>query len=183
MDSISGNLGYLQRSEPVCAFSEYSLPFGIVRNITHTRGRGMLIRSMLIFVALLCAAPWMIASATERLPSADVSITEWRNADSIPRYGLFYPLYGQTFCTGIELELAMRMGCRRLKLLDVRYFPFLRHEDCRPVLPFADHLGMLNRVRATHPKGSLPNMLYKEMANSLYGKLAQGIRERTRLNF
>jgi hypothetical protein len=49
----------------------------------------MLKCSMLIFVALLCAATWTIASATGRLPAADVSTTEWRNADAIPRYGVF----------------------------------------------------------------------------------------------
>jgi uncharacterized protein DUF5060 len=49
----------------------------------------MLVRSMLLFIVLLCAVTWTIASATDRLSAADVSTTEWRNADSIPRYGVF----------------------------------------------------------------------------------------------
>jgi hypothetical protein len=80
------------------------------------------------------------------------------------------------------MALALRMGCR-LDCKEVRYFPFLRHEDRTPLLPFTPYLAALNQERNKHPKGSLPNMLYKEMANSLYGKTAQGIIERTKLNF
>jgi hypothetical protein len=95
--------------------------------------------------------------------------------------GLIYPLKGQTYCTGIEMDLALRMRCK-LKLEDVSYFPILKHEDNTPLLPYANYLGMLVTERRKHAPGTLMNMLYKEMANSLYGKTAQGIVERTCLN-
>jgi hypothetical protein len=96
--------------------------------------------------------------------------------------GLAYLSKGITFCTGIEIDLALRMGAT-VKLKEVKYFPFYRHEDHRPVLPFADFLGVLAKERETYPKGTLPNMLLKEIGNSLYGKTAQGIRLQVKRNF
>jgi hypothetical protein len=54
-----------------------------------------------------------------------------------------------------------------VKLKEVKYFPFYRHEDHRPVLPFADFLSVLSKERDTYQKGTLPNMLLKEIGNSL----------------
>jgi hypothetical protein len=96
--------------------------------------------------------------------------------------GLGYLSKGITFCTGIEIDLAVRMGAT-VKLKEVKYFPFYRHEDHRPVLPFADFLSVLAKERETYEKGTLPNMLLKEIGNSLYGKTAQGIRLQSQRNF
>jgi hypothetical protein len=95
--------------------------------------------------------------------------------------GLFYPRRGQTYCTGVEMDAAIRLGAR-IELKEVKYFPILRREDTSPLLPFAGYLAMLVDERQNYAPGTLYNMLYKEMANSLYGKGAQGIEERTRLN-
>jgi hypothetical protein len=46
------------------------------------------------------------------------------------------------------------------------------------VLVFAAYIGDVNKRRKQYPPRTLGNMLYKEMANSLYGKLAQGIKGR-----
>jgi hypothetical protein len=95
--------------------------------------------------------------------------------------GLIYPLRGQTICTGIEMETAIRLGAR-LEVHELKAFPWLLHADHTPVLPFASYIGMLVTKRREHKTGTLFNMLFKEMANSLYGKGAQGIEERTCLN-
>jgi hypothetical protein len=92
--------------------------------------------------------------------------------------GLLYPLKGTTYATGIEMDLALRLGAK-LRFSDVRSFPAQRGEDQRVVLPFAEFIGRLNQARSATAKGSLENMLYKELANSLYGKLAQGIKSQT----
>jgi hypothetical protein len=89
--------------------------------------------------------------------------------------GLVYPLRGTTYCTGVEIDLALRLGAT-VKLREVRWFPPYHGADGKPVRPFADFIGRLNQERRGYAKGTLENILYKEVANSLYGKLAQGIR-------
>jgi hypothetical protein len=89
-------------------------------------------------------------------------------------HGLFYPSRGRTACTGVEMALALQLGAT-LDLREVHYFPFPRHEDARPILPFADYLALLTQLRAGYPRGSFQNLVLKEMANSIYGKLAQGL--------
>jgi hypothetical protein len=95
--------------------------------------------------------------------------------------GLLYCLRGTTYATGIEMELALRMGAT-LRFKEVRYFQSAI-VDGEVYLPFADYIGMLNRERKVSGKGSLDDMLYKELANSLYGKLAQGIRYQTKREY
>jgi hypothetical protein len=89
--------------------------------------------------------------------------------------GLVYPLKGTTYCTGVEIDLALRLGAT-VKLREVRWFPPYHGADGKPVRPFAAFISRLNKERQGYAKGTLENVLYKEVANSLYGKLAQGIR-------
>jgi hypothetical protein len=96
--------------------------------------------------------------------------------------GVLYVLRGTTYATGFELELALRMGAK-LNIRDVLYFPPFKDDDGRAVLPFAQHIGNLNRLRREHKRGTLPNMLYKEAANSIYGKLGQGLRTKEHRRF
>jgi hypothetical protein len=46
------------------------------------------------------------------------------------------------------------------------------------VMAFAGYLGQLASERARHPKGSIGNLLCKELGNSFYGKLAQAVEHR-----
>ena len=42
-------------------------------------------------------------------------------------------------------------------------------------LPFYEIISELQKLRREHPKGTIQNLLYKEMGNSLYGSVAKGL--------
>lgn len=93
--------------------------------------------------------------------------------------GLLYPRKGHSTCTGPEIELARKMGAK-IKIIEARCFASQMHSKTKEVqLAFASFLGQLTRQRATTKKGSLENLLLKELANSFYGKTAQGLDFRT----
>ena len=108
-----------------------------------------------------------------RHPSLPVSYTT----------GKFYPLRGSTCATGIEMVQAQAMGAE-IDLLTVQAFP-IQHDPGtgKPFLVFVEYIRKVNQLRAEYDTGTLPNMLFKEMANSLYGKSGQGIEEKRRTNF
>jgi hypothetical protein len=93
------------------------------------------------------------------------------------QYGLVYPLRGTTTCTGMEVALAEQMGAQ-ITMQHGACFPALIGLSGTPLLAFAEFLGALTRRRAQEPGDSLSNRVLKQMANSFYGKLAQGITER-----
>jgi hypothetical protein len=96
---------------------------------------------------------------------------------------LFYPLRGSTCVTGIEMVQARTMGAR-VDLYDVRAFPMQYVPGTgQPLLAFVDYISTVNQLRAESDNDTLLNMLFKEMANSLYGKLGQGINEKRKTNF
>ena len=97
-------------------------------------------------------------------------------------YGLLYPLEGETSCTGIEVMLALNMGADVQIVRAERFCPQIG-TDGQPLLAFAGFLGNIALQRSREEKGSLKERLLKEMMNSFYGKLAQGIRDRTIYNF
>ena len=96
-------------------------------------------------------------------------------------YGLLYPRTGVTTCTGPEVALAIEMGAEIELLTSHRFFP-VWDSDMKPMLAFADFLAVLNKEREKHDKETLPNLLLKEISNSFYGKLAQGIQHRNTRN-
>ncbi len=96
--------------------------------------------------------------------------------------GLKYPLEGTTTCTGVEVALAIDMGAQ-VEITDGESFLSLQDERGIPRLAFADFLATITQKRAQEVKGTLRNLMLKEVANSFYGKLAQGIEERNIYNF
>jgi hypothetical protein len=92
-------------------------------------------------------------------------------------HGLIYPLEGETYATAPEIAVARRHGAR-IDILDGVILPW-RRDGSRPFRAVIDDLI---RRRAQHPKGSLPNEMYKQLGNSLYGKLGQGLKGRTAYN-
>jgi len=85
--------------------------------------------------------------------------------------GLVFPLTGRSYCTAPEISAAVALGAAVTIVHGVIVpsrpdagFPFRNYiEDC---------IG----ERTKHPKGSLKNLFWKELTNSTYGKLAQGLR-------
>ncbi len=90
--------------------------------------------------------------------------------------GLQYPKTGISQCGLPEVLLALARGC------DINLNAFYAwtnlEEDKNTVFAFADYLGRIVRERAKYPKKTVENDLYKEAGNSLYGKTAQGSKER-----
>jgi len=85
-------------------------------------------------------------------------------------YGLCYPLQGQTYCTGSEIEVALAQGASIEILIGV-IFDWVK--DSKPI--FVDFMTNIRNQRNASVKGSFEEKLWKEIGNSLYGKMAQGL--------
>lgn len=96
--------------------------------------------------------------------------------------GLIYPRKGTGFATHFELAAAYKKGAR-IEVLREEQFESLRAPDGRPILAFAEFFQIMIEERNKYPKGSLENLTYKELANSAYGKLAQGVQPRRMKSF
>jgi len=83
-------------------------------------------------------------------------------------HGLLFPLTGESFCGSDEIWHAGRMGSQ----ITVLHGVVVPTDD--RVRPFEVFVRECTRRRMEYPDGHVRNALFKEMANSLYGKLAQG---------
>lgn len=89
-------------------------------------------------------------------------------------YGLYFPLTGETYCTASEMEVAHNMGAT-IEILQGVIIPWMPASE--PLfLPF---VRLIREKRASYPKKSFDELMWKEIGNSLYGKTAQGLREKT----
>ena len=84
-------------------------------------------------------------------------------------YGLIYPIEGVTYCTGPELVVGINQGAE-IQVEKGVFVPWLTEDR-----PFADFTKQINEMRRRYPKGSLLEQTSKEIGNSLYGKIAQGV--------
>jgi hypothetical protein len=107
--------------------------------------------------------------ATTRFPCLPVIASDER--------GLVYPLSGEAYVTAPEIALARHMGAE-ITVLDGVVIPWI---EASPQ-PFELVIRELSRRRAEHAKGSLQNEMFKQLGNSLYGKLGQGIKGTTSYN-
>lgn len=80
-----------------------------------------------------------------------------------------YPLEGTALLTGSEYLLANSQGCE-IEIIDIVHIPFNN-----AVKPFLTSIKELQRLRSEHPKGTISNLLYKELGNTQYGLTARGI--------
>ncbi|MFB9570675.1 hypothetical protein ACFFRS_27235, partial [Saccharopolyspora hordei] len=88
--------------------------------------------------------------------------------------GLIYPIEGIGYAGHFELDAAYARGAE-IEILHQEHFTPLRQADGKPILCFAEFFTIMIRERNKYPKKSLENLIYKELANSAYGKLAQGV--------
>jgi hypothetical protein len=90
---------------------------------------------------------------------------------------VYFPLEGESYCCGPELQLARSLGVD----VDVRLGVFVPHQDDQP---FGEYLKYCieQRNKAKRDGHDVLNQLWKELANSMYGKLAQGLRKRNVYN-
>jgi hypothetical protein len=92
-------------------------------------------------------------------------------------YGLITPLKGRTVATITEIHLAIRMGCK-VKIHDA----FVIETGKRYLLK--EHLkGLIDaRNEAKKDGDELTQQMYKLYVNTLYGKTAQGINPKSKLD-
>jgi hypothetical protein len=87
-------------------------------------------------------------------------------------YGLIFPLKGRTCVPSPEIYLALKMGA------DI----VVRHGIIIPwktnVHPFSNLIAEIQKNRKRYQKGSFEELNWKEIGNSIYGKLAQGLAEK-----
>lgn len=97
------------------------------------------------------------------------------------QYGLFFPLSGESWATAPEIELALSLGAE-MTIHNGIIVPWIcatsphNSESTSVFLPFVQQV---HENRNRHIKGSLEEKFWKEIGNSLYGKLAQGLRAKT----
>lgn len=90
-----------------------------------------------------------------------------------------YPLNGNAFLTGPELLLAKKQGAK-LTIKSAFYtHPKSKFDPVsskqRIIRPFFKILKDIQAFRRTHPKGTLLNLMYKEIGNGIYGNVCRGI--------
>ena len=90
--------------------------------------------------------------------------------------GIIFPRKGNTSTHISELKVAESLGCVFTKFNEGRFIPSNRNGRGNRV--FMDFLQDCVKKRKSNPKGTLMNLFWKEVANSTYGKLAQGLRKR-----
>lgn len=87
--------------------------------------------------------------------------------------GLIYPLTGYTYCTMVELLCALSTGKVSVKITAYTGFTSKRN-----AFTLAGVFKKLTEERKKSVKGTLEERMWKEVSNTLYGKMAQGIKER-----
>lgn len=84
-----------------------------------------------------------------------------------------YPLQGSCVITGAEYLLATAQKCK-LKIHDIYFTPF-KGSEYRDHKPFSTIFKTVQEQRREHPKGTISNLIYKEIGNSIYGSVVRGI--------
>ncbi|MEZ8694364.1 DNA polymerase [Vibrio splendidus] len=88
-------------------------------------------------------------------------------------YGLLFPITGETYVTGHELEVAYNQGAE-ITIKQAFVIPW--KNDVRI---FEDFMKWGRERRKSFVKGSFDERLTKEMLNSCYGKMAQSLRPKS----
>lgn len=100
------------------------------------------------------------------------------------RYGLIYPLEGETVATAAEIMLAVEAGAE-IKAVTCLMLPVVTDETGLPERFFLPHLKKMTEERDNYkkdkgnPSSEIMEKLLKEFVNSFYGKFAQGINPRS----
>lgn len=89
------------------------------------------------------------------------------------QYGLRFPLSGLAYVTAPEIELALSMGAT-IAIKHGVIVPWVA--GSQPL--FEDFTRMIQQLRRKYRKKSLEEVMVKEIGNSLYGKLAQGLSDK-----
>jgi hypothetical protein len=116
--------------------------------------------------------------------NADFEFPKHTKYPSIPCYVdencTIYPLKGSCILTGSEYLLAQLQDCR-LTFHDIYLIPF-KTSEYREANPFAKIVKEVQEQRREHPKGTIANLMYKEIGNSIYGSVVRGIGDKRKFD-
>jgi hypothetical protein len=84
-----------------------------------------------------------------------------------------FPLKGSCVITGSEYLLAKSQSCK-FNLKEIHLTPFLV-EEFKSLKPFETILKLVQEKRREYAKGTINNLMYKEIGNSIYGSVVRGI--------
>ena len=105
---------------------------------------------------------------------------------SIPVYvdesSTVYPSEGiGAILTGAEYYLAKVQGCK-FKFEEIYTVPYYYQDDLNSsaVYPFKDIIKEIQLKRREHKKGTISNLMYKEIGNSIYGSVVRGMSDKRR---
>ena len=88
-------------------------------------------------------------------------------------HGLQFPLSGESYCTAPELNLALRMGAT----IEIKRGVIYPWKDSKSI--FEPFVRWVDELRGQFEKDSLFEKYVKLLGNSLYGKTAQGLKEKS----
>ena len=104
-----------------------------------------------------------------------------------------YPKMGTCILTGSEYLLAKSQNCK-LKIHDIYHIPFsnvielnqLKDAKEKPtanvITPFGEVINQIQAKRREFPKGTISNLMYKEIGNSIYGSVVRGMSNKRRFD-
>lgn len=153
--------------------SAYTTAMAGLGNPDYNKGRMITIRQLekmsfneVLYSYIIMKVKFKFKAKT-KYPSIPVQIDETTSV---------YPLEGEAILTGAEYLLAKSQKCE-LKISDIYYLPFERTKKERKIInqPFKSIIEELQSERRKYPKGTINNLLNKEIANSQYGNTARGI--------
>ena len=85
-----------------------------------------------------------------------------------------FPLSGDCVLTGAEYILALNQGCK-FNFTEIYYIPFRKIDKDQTLKPFENVIKIVQENRREFPKGTISNLMYKEIGNSIYGSVVRGI--------
>ena len=92
-----------------------------------------------------------------------------------------FPLTGSAVLSGAEYLLAKSQGCK-FKMKDINIIPFRKSEYSGTVKPFEMIIKQVQEKRREYPKGTLNNLMYKEIGNSIYGSVVRGMGDKKKFD-
>jgi hypothetical protein len=102
------------------------------------------------------------------------------------KFVVYIPLSGSAVLTGADYLLAKNQGCL-FDIYDIIYIPFKLIPSVTGgeswIKPFELILKQVQEQRREQKKGTIGNLMYKEIGNSLYGSVVRGISEKQKIRY
>ena len=91
-----------------------------------------------------------------------------------------YPQSGSCVITGAEYILALGQGCKFV-FNDIYNIPF-KISESKDLRPFSTVIKDVQAKRREYEKGTISNLMYKEIGNSIYGSVVRGIGDKRKFD-